>query len=218
MSKPLRIQFVSDISCTWCAIGLHSLLTALDRVKPSVPVEIEFEPFELNPTMPAGGQNLTEHVGQKYGMSSKQFARMREIFRQRGADVGFVFNLDDQSRIYNTFDAHRLLYWARLQGRQRVLKQLLFQSHFTNGRDPGDRDLLVQLAGEAGLDPVEAKAALASDAYAEEVRAREQQWARRGVRSVPTIIFEGKGLMLGGQSPEAFETLIRQHLGSPSAC
>jgi predicted DsbA family dithiol-disulfide isomerase len=216
LSKPLRIQFVSDISCSWCAIGLHSLLAALDIVKPGIPVEIEFEPFELNPTMPAGGQNLTEHVSQKYGSTSEQFAQMREIFRQRGAEVGFVFNLDDESRIYNTFDAHRLLHWARLHGRQKELKELLFQSHFADQRDPGDCDLLVQLAVEAELDATEARSVLESDAYAEEVHAREQEWIRRGVRSVPTVVFEGDVTVLGAQSPEAFATLIRQHLDKPS--
>lgn len=206
----LKIQFVSDVSCTWCAISLHSLQAALDRVGDAIDAEIVFEPFELNPDMPAGGQNLTEHVNQKYGSTHSQFAQSRAMFRERGEEVGFVFNLDDESRIYNTFDAHRLLHWAGLTGRQHALKVLLFRAHFTEGRDPGDRDLLVTLAAEAGLDPVEARRVLEADLYAAEVREREREWIARGVRSVPTIVFNEREAIVGGQSVDAFEALIRK--------
>ncbi|ANF57746.1 DsbA family oxidoreductase [Halotalea alkalilenta] len=212
----LKIQFVSDISCTWCAIGLHSLQTALNRVGDAVGAEIVFEPFELNPGMPPGGQNLTEHVNQKYGSTPSQFAQSRAMFRARGEEVGFTFNLDEESRIYNTFDAHRLLHWAGLAGRQHALKILLFRAHFTDGRDPGDHNLLVALAAEAGLDPVEARRILDTDLFAAEVRAREREWIDRGVRSVPTIVFNEREAIVGGQSVDAFETLIRKLAGQPA--
>ena len=141
MNTTLRIDFVSDISCPWCVIGLGALEQALERLKGEVRAEIHFQPFELNPKMPRGGQDITEHLTEKYGSTPAQQAKAREMIRQRGLEAGFEFSLEGRSRIYNTFDAHRLLHWAGEEGapdaadgtpnQQRRLKKALFAAYFT---------------------------------------------------------------------------------------
>ncbi|MGY0560457.1 MULTISPECIES: DsbA family oxidoreductase [unclassified Luteimonas] len=212
MSKPLRIDFVSDISCTWCAIALPTLERAVENVVIDAAADFNFQPFELNPQMPQGGQNLIEHMEQKYGLGIGQVHQHFDMTRRRGEEVGFVFDLDDDSRIYNTFDAHRLLHWAKLQGRQRELKHELFDSHFTDRQAPDDRDVLIRLAESAGLDPAEARTVLGSDAYSSEVRDAEREWLNRGVQGVPAVIFNGRVAVSGAQSQDVFENAIRSAL------
>lgn len=206
----MKIDFVSDVSCPWCAIGLNALEEAIERIGPSVPVEIHFQPFELNPDMPAGGQDITEHLVQKYGITAQQADSNREGIRQRGQQVGFDFNMAARGRIYNTFDAHRLLHWAWLQGRQRELKHALFKAYFTDGLDPSDHLVLVQLASQAGLDAAEARQVLDSGRFAQEVREHERFYAQQGIRSVPSVIINDRHLIQGGQPVELFEQALRQ--------
>jgi predicted DsbA family dithiol-disulfide isomerase len=208
--KSLRIDFVSDVSCPWCAVGLASLQQALNKLDGEVQAEIHFQPFELNPQMVAEGEDVGEHIAKKYGMSPAQLAQNQEGLRQRGAAVGFTFKMDQRRRIYNTFDAHRLLHWAELEGRQLALKQILLRAYFTDGEDVSSHDTLVRLAIEAGLDGERARAIVASDAYADEVRAQEQFFMQRGIHSVPATIINGQHLISGGQPPEAFEQALRQ--------
>lgn len=210
MSKPMRIDFVSDVSCPWCIIGLKSLETALQRLDGEIAAELHFQPFELNPGMPPGGQDIGEHLAQKYGSSPAQVEASREAIRARGAALGFSFRMDRRGRIYNTFDAHRLLHWAELEGRQAALKHALFAAYFTEGRDPGDHQVLVELAGRVGLDTTRAQQILKSGAYAAEVRAQEQFYQERGIHSVPAIILNQRHLISGGQPPEVFEQALRQ--------
>lgn len=210
MTVPLKIDFVSDVSCPWCAIGLRSLEQALERVGEEAPAEIHFQPFELNPHMPPEGQDIVEHITQKYGSTPEQLASNREGIRARGAELGFTFNMDKRARIYNTFDAHRLLHWAELEGRQHALKRALFAAYFTDGRNPSDREVLVDVATQAGLDPVRAREILESVLYADEVREREQLYGQRGVRAVPSVIVNDKYLIQGGQPVEVFEQALRQ--------
>lgn len=207
---PIRIDFVSDVSCPWCAIGLNSLEMALSRLGDSVQAQIHFQPFELNPHMVPEGQDITEHLRQKYGASPAQQEQTREMIRQRGAEVGFDFALGMRSRIYNTFDAHRLLHWAGEHGKQHALKKALFEAYFTRGQDPSARTLLVQLAGKVGLDEAEAVQVLSSGRYAQEVRDREHFYHRNGIHSVPAVIIDETHLISGGQPPEAFERALRQ--------
>jgi predicted DsbA family dithiol-disulfide isomerase len=209
-TTPIRIDFVSDVSCPWCAIGLSSLEVALSRLGDSVQAQIHFQPFELNPHMVPEGQDITEHLRQKYGASPAQQEQTREMIRQRGADVGFDFGVGMRSRIYNTFDAHRLLHWAGEQGKQKELKKALFDAYFTRGLDPSSRTLLVQLAGKVGLDEAEAVQVLSSGRYAQEVRDMEHFYQRNGIQSVPAVIINEKHLISGGQPPEAFERALRQ--------
>ncbi|MEO5736223.1 MAG: DsbA family oxidoreductase, partial [Variovorax sp.] len=159
MTTSLQIDFVSDVSCPWCASGLGALEAALARVAPDVKAELHFQPFELNPGMVPEGQDIFEHLNQKYGSSREQQAQAREMIRQRGEAVGFVFGEGQRKRVWNTFDAHRLLHWAELESveRQRALKKALFKAYFTDGENPSDHDLLLRVAGEAGLDVARAR-------------------------------------------------------------
>jgi predicted DsbA family dithiol-disulfide isomerase len=207
---PVRIDFVSDVSCPWCAIGLASLQQALAKLDGEVAAEIHFQPFELNPQMVPEGEDATEHLVHKYGSTAEQIDANRAAIRDRGTALGFTFNMDRRSRIYNTFDAHRLLHWAELEGRHLALKQVLLRAYFTDGEDVSVHDTLVRLAGESGLDTQRAQQILASDTYAAEVRAQEQFFQSRGIHSVPATIINGQHLISGGQPPEAFEQALRQ--------
>jgi len=210
MSAHLKIDFVSDISCPWCVIGLKALEQALERLGHETTADIHFQPFELNPQMPAEGQDIGEHIAQKYGSTSEELVRNQEGIRARGAALGFTFKMDKRSRIYNTFDAHRLLHWAGLQGRQHALKRALFAAYFTEGRNPSDRQVLIGVATQVGLDPMLACEVLESGAYASEVRAREQDYGQQGIHAVPSIIVNDKYLLQGGQPVEVFEQVLRK--------
>jgi predicted DsbA family dithiol-disulfide isomerase len=210
MTTPLKIDFVSDVSCPWCIVGLGGLEAALERVGDLVDAEIRFQPFELNPNMPPEGQNIVEHVAQKYGSTPEQSAANREMIRARAAELGFAMRGTDQSRIYNTFDAHRLLHWAEIEGHQSALKHALFDAYFTDQQDPSNHDVLVAAAEKAGLDPEAAREVLTSGRYAEEVRGAEQLWQSRGISAVPAIVIDDRYLISGGQPPEAFENALRK--------
>jgi predicted DsbA family dithiol-disulfide isomerase len=210
MTKPLKIDFVSDVVCPWCVIGLGGLEEALRRVGDLVEAEITLQPFELNPDMPPEGQNIGEHIFEKYGATPEQSAGNREAIRARAAEVGFTIATTAESRIYNTFDAHRLLHWAGLKGLQLPLKKALFEAYFTNGRNPGDHEVLVEAAAGVGLDPTEAREVLESDRFAGHVRNLERQWYEAGIASVPSIIINERYLISGGQPADAFERALRK--------
>lgn len=209
MTKQLRIDFVSDVSCPWCAIGLKSLEQALERVDGEVAVDLHFQPFELNPDMGPDGQDIVEHITEKYGATAEQQAHSREMIRQRGSDVGFVFEMERRGRIYNTFDAHRLLAWAEEVGRQRDLKMALFEAYFTHCEDPSNHDALLRAVERIGMDVETAARILQSSDYADEVREREQFFQRAGIQSVPAVIINQRHLISGGQPPEVFEQALR---------
>ncbi|HTD06162.1 DsbA family oxidoreductase [Undibacterium sp.] len=206
----LKIDFVSDVSCPWCIIGLKSLEQALDRIGGQVKTELHFQPFELNPNMGSEGQDITEHLAEKYGASAEQSERNREAIRARGAAVGFSFNMEKRGRIYNTFDAHRLLHWAELEGKQHALKNALFEAYFTNGQDPSSHQVLLAVVEQVGLDRARALQILSSDEYAQDVRLQEQFYLNSGVNSVPAVIINDKHLISGGQPVEVFERALRQ--------
>jgi len=210
MTAKLKIDFVSDVSCPWCVIGLRALEQALERVGAAVTAEIHFQPFELNPQLPPDGQDITEHLVQKYGSTPEQLQRNRETIRARGAELGFTFEMGKRSRVYNTFDAHRLLHWAEAEGRQRELKRALCSAYFTEGRNPSDREVLIDVATRAGLDAVRAREVLESGRYADEVREREQFYGQQGIRAVPSVIVDDRYLIQGGQPVEVFEQALRQ--------
>ena len=209
MGKAIKIDFVSDVSCPWCVIGLRGLEEALKRIGDEVHADITFQPFELNPAMPVEGQNIVEHIGQKYGSTPEQSASNRRMIRERAAALGFEMAMSDESRIYNTFDAHRLLHWAEASGNQATLKMKLFDAYFTRGENPSDHEVLIVAAGEAGLDPLEAREILSSGRYAEDVRKAEQLWQSRGISAVPAVVVNDRYLISGGQPPEAFEKALR---------
>ena len=210
MPRQVKIDFVSDVSCPWCVIGLKSLEAALAQLGDEVTADFHFQPFELNPQMGSEGQDIAEHITEKYGSTAEQLARSQEMIRARGAELGFVFDMGKRDRIYNTFDAHRLLHWAEGSGKQKALKEALFAAYFTEGRNPSDRQVLEDVAARVGLDRDRARQILGSDEFAEEVRAREQLYLRSGIHAVPAVILNDKYLIQGGQPVEVFERALRQ--------
>ncbi|WP_010216427.1 DsbA family oxidoreductase [Sphingomonas sp. PAMC 26621] len=206
----MKIDFVSNVSCPWCIIGLRGLEEALARTGDLVTADITFQPFELNPGMGKDGQNIREHVAEKYGSTPEQSAASRTMIRDRAAELGFSMQMSETSRIYNTFDAHRLLHWAHIEGKQAALKNALFVAYFTDQQDPSDHDVLIATAAEAGLDPVRAAAILSSSEFADEVRTAEQLWQSRGISAVPAVVINDRYLISGGQPPEAFERALRE--------
>ncbi len=218
MTTPLKIDFVSDVSCPWCAIGLKSLDQALARVAGDISAEVHFQPFELNPQMAPEGQEITEHITEKYGITPEQAHANRENIRLRGEELGFTFSKADQpgggrSRIYNTFDAHRLLHWAGIEGKQLALKHALLRAYFTDGENVSDHDTLLRIASNVGLSTERARAILASDEYASDVRVAEQFYLDNGIQGVPAIIIDQHHLISGGQPVDVFERALREIAG-----
>ena len=206
----LRIDFVSDVVCPWCAVGLMSLEKALERTRGEVEADIHFQPFELNPQLGPEGEDAVEHLQKKYGMPAAQLEANQQAIRSRGAELGFTFDMERRRHIYNTFDAHRLLHWAESEGHQRELKHALLRAYFTEGGNVSDHDSLVGIATAVGLPADRARDILASDEYAKDVRIVEQYFTDAGIRGVPAIILERKHLVSGGQPVEVFEQALRQ--------
>jgi predicted DsbA family dithiol-disulfide isomerase len=215
MSRSIQIDFVSDIACPWCAVGLASLQSALHRLGDSVDATITFHPFELNPDMGAEGERIVDYLGRKYGRTPAQIAESQTMLRERGAREGFVFG--EREFVYNTFDAHRLLHWARLEGKQLPLKQALLRAYHGEGRDVSNHDVLVDVASSVGLDANHAREILSSDTYADDVRHEEREFQQLGIQSVPAIIFDRQYLVSGGQPSEAFEEAIRKIIADEAA-
>ena len=215
MTKPLHIDFVSDVVCPWCVVGLGGLETALDTLRAEgITGEIAFQPFELNPGMAPEGENVADHIAAKYGSTPEQSAANRAMITARTAEAwpGFEMKMTADSRIWNTFDAHRLLAWAGEQGPgpQKALKAALFRTHFTDGNNLTDAGVLTRAAEAAGLDRAAAAEVLASGRHAAEVRAEQALWRQRGINSVPAVVVEGKYLISGGQPAAVFEDALRK--------
>jgi predicted DsbA family dithiol-disulfide isomerase len=214
MTQRLNIDFVSDIACPWCAIGLSSLQLALARLGEvggeAIDAEIVIHPFELNPGMGPNGEAIVDYLGKKYGRTPEQIAETQAMIRERGASVGFAFGPRDY--VYNTFDAHRLLHWARIKGLQLPLKAALLKAYHGDGKDPSNHEVLVDVAQSVGLDPAGARAVLQSGEYADEVRAEIQQYRALGIESVPSIIFNNRYLISGGQPVDTFVEAIQKIL------
>ncbi len=213
MTTSLKIDFVSDVTCPWCAVGLGALEQALQNLEGTVSAELHFQPFELNPQMPPEGQDASEHLTQKYGSTPAQQSQIRETIRQRGAEVGFTFKSEGRGRVWNTFDAHRLLHWADVEGRpgqQYALKNALLAACHTHAKNMASTEVLAAVAESVGLDGARAKAILANDEFAAEVREREQFWTSHGIHSVPAVIINDRHLISGGQPAAVFEQALRQ--------
>jgi predicted DsbA family dithiol-disulfide isomerase len=182
----------------------------LQRLDGQITADLHFQPFELNPEMIPDGEDVVEHITHKYGSTPEQIAKNQEGIRQRGAALGFTFNMDKRKRIYNTFDAHRLLHWAELEGRQEALKLALMEAYFGDGENVSSHDVLARVAGKVGLDSARAREILAGDQFAEEVREQERFYQTQGIRAVPSVIINDRYLVQGGQPPETFEQILRQ--------
>ena len=200
------------MACPWCAIGLASLQQALTQLDGTLKAEIHLQPFELNPNLPFEGEDATEHLMGKYGIGEEQLEANRAAIRERAAALGLAFNMRKGSRVYNTFDAHRLLHWAELQNNELalVLKRALLRAYFGDGENVADRDVLVRIARETGLDADAARRVLDSDEFADAVRAQERHFQQAGIQSVPATIVNGQYLISGGQPPEAVERALRE--------
>ncbi len=204
----MRIDFVSDVACPWCAIGLNSLEIALGRIGEEFPVALHMQPFELNPDMPPEGVDTADYLARKYGLSLEQLEANRANIRMRGAEVGFTFG--ERVRVWNTFDAHRLLHWAGREGKQRALKHALLRAYHGEGRNPGAQDVLLDLAAETGLDVAATREVLDSDAHAGDVRGAELLWQQRGITAVPSVVINDQHLIQGGQPADVFENALRR--------
>ncbi|MBN8508976.1 MAG: DsbA family oxidoreductase [Burkholderiales bacterium] len=207
----MKLDFVSDVACPWCAIGLHALEEALRRLGPlGLMVELHLQPFELNPDMPPEGEDTVTYLARKYGAPPERLAATRQTLNERGAPLGIRFGA--RTRVWNTFDAHRLLHWAGLQSApaQLALKHALLAAYHTDGRNPGDEQVLVDCAVQAGLDGEAARGVVRGDDYTAEVRAAEAHWQRLGIHAVPSVVIDDRHLIQGGQPPEVFEQALRQ--------
>jgi len=213
MTTVMKIDFVSDIACPWCAVGLGALEQALEELQNEVKADIHFQPFELNPHMPEGGEDLVEHLGKKYGSTAEQQSQMYQNIKARGAEVGFAFHPTGRGRIFNTFDAHRLLHWAELEGApgdQHQLKKAFLEAYQGRGEVIESHEVLLAIINMQGMDTDAAKAVLDSDTYAEEVRAKENFYTSAGIHSVPAVIINDKHLISGGQPAAVFANALRQ--------
>ena len=210
MNKQLKIDIVSDVSCPWCVIGYQSISKALKQLAPKINASISWKPFELNSAMPAEGENLAEHLHKKYGSGKTDYEQTRHLLTDRGAALGFEFNFKADGRIYNTFNAHRLLYWARQFDKQTELKLALFGLYFTEGGNPSNTEQLLKVVEKAGLPVEEARKILESDQFTQEVRAEQAKYQKMGIASVPTFIVNDKFTITGGQPVETFVEMLNE--------
>lgn len=206
--QPLRIDIVSDVVCPWCVVGYRQLAAVLEQTNTAH--EIHWHPFELNPNMPSEGQNMREHITEKYGSSKAESDASRAQITKVGSDVGFEFNFTDDLRMHNTFNLHQLLHWAEQQGRMHELKQGLFTAHFTDNRNLSDITVLADIAAEIGLNREESLAVLEDQRFASAVREVEQHWQRQGIQSVPAIIFNEQHLVSGAQGVDNYVNILEQ--------
>ena len=207
-NTPLRIDIISDVMCPWCIIGYRQLSKALEAT--GTAHEIHWHPFELNPDMPQAGQNMREHIMEKYGSTAEESALNRQQMVKVGDDLGFDFQFTEDTRMHNTFNTHQLLHWANTQERMHDLKQALFTAHFTNGRDLSDAKVLADIAGEIGLDRTEALAVLEDQCYADQIRQEENFWIKQGIRGVPAVVFERQHLVTGAQGVDNFTNILKR--------
>ena len=209
------VDIVSDVVCPWCIIGFLQLRRALAMT--GLGARVRWHPFELNPDMAAEGENLREHVARKYGASAESSRAARDRMTEIGAGLGFVFDYSDESRMRNTFKAHQLIDWAGEQGRAHETKQALFEAFFTRGEDVSDPALLAEVAGRVGLDPEAARAMLDAGERAGKVREHQTEWLERGIRAVPSMIFEGRRLVPGAQGEDSYAVLLRRYAEASAA-
>ncbi len=211
----MKIDFVSDVTCPWCAIGLQSLERAIARLDGAVAVEIHLQPFELNPDLPPEGEEIAHYAARKYGASAEELAARQDMIRERAAKVGLSFGV--RTRVWNTSDAHRLLHWAKLEGRSLELKHALLRAYHSRGENPAAREVLLAAAAEVGLDIERAAVVIDTGQYADEVRAAVRHWQLLGIHSVPSIIVDDRHLIQGGQPPEVFEQALREFAAAGAA-
>lgn len=222
----LSVDIVSDVMCPWCIIGWLKFRKVMAHFGGRLDFRVQWHPFELNPDMPAEGEDAASHVMRKYGISAEQSRANTGRLAEIAADLGFVFNRGPDFRMRNSFDAHRLLTWAGAleepgqegpTGVQTDLKLALFKAHFTDNRDVSDQAVLADIAASVGLDAGRAAAILASGEFGEMVRTEEAYWADRNITGVPAFILGGRMLVPGAQDPEVFVRVIENKVLTAAA-
>ena len=206
----LKIDFVSDVVCPWCIIGYKRLEKAMEMFENEVTFDLHWHPFELNPAMPEGGENLREHLAKKYGTTLEGSIAARKRLTNMGAELGFTFNYYDEMRMYNTFKAHQLLHWALKHDKQTELHVKLFATYFSEQKAVDETQVLLESITQVGLKSHEAREVLESGLYANDVKNIEKEWIRRGIRGVPAIIFNEQNLISGAQSGAVFKEQIEK--------
>lgn len=214
---PLRIDLVSDVVCPWCIIGYRQFMKAFAERADRIELDLRWHAFELNPQMPAEGQNLREHLAQKYGTTPEQSGKARQRLTDIGESLGFRFNYTDEMKMVNTFRAHQLLHWAADKGCQTELKEALFKAFFTEGRDVNDPDTLADICVGVGLDRGEALEVLADARYTSAVRDDQRQWVEQGIQAVPTFVVNEQYMIQGAQESEAFGRMLDKLLSKHAA-
>ena len=208
----MQIEVVSDVACPWCAIGVSALGRALKSIGDDLgPIDVQMQPFELNPSMPPEGADATEYLSAKYGIGPEQIAENRARIVERGAAEGFAFG--PRTHVWNTFDAHRLMAWAAAEGApgtQLALKRALLAAYHGEGRNISDRTVLVELATAAGLPAGRASEVLEQNEFAADVREAERFWQQAGITGVPAVVINRKHLISAGQPAAVFEQALRQ--------
>jgi len=210
----MKIDFISDVTCPWCAIGLASLEQVIARLDREVPVDLTLQPFELNPGMPPEGEDIAHYAARKYGSTSEELAARQMLIRQRAAEVGLNFAV--RTRVWNTFDAHRLLHWAGIEGRQRELKHALLAAYHARGENPGALEVLLRAAAEARLDVTRAREVFERGEFGDDVRAQVQHGPALGIHSVPSVVINGRHLIQGAQSAEVFQQALSEIAAAPA--
>lgn len=212
MADKLKIDIVSDVVCPWCTIGYKHLEKAIKDLGVEDKIDIEWQPFELNPNMPAEGQNVTEHISEKYGSTLEQQKESQQRMTDIGDALGFKFDYFKDMRMVNTFDAHVLLEYAKDFGKQTELKMTLTKAFFSDRKDVSKKEVLKEALLEVGLNADEALAKLDNEEARYQVRSIQNQWKNMGVNSVPTIVFNRKSAVTGAQPIDTFKQVLSELL------
>ncbi len=210
MKEKLKIDIVSDVVCPWCTIGYKRLEKAIAELGIEDEVEIEWQPFELNPNMPPEGQNVTEHIAEKYGSTLEQQKESQQRMADIGEELGFKFDYFDEMRMANTFEAHILLEYAKDFGKQTELKMRLTTAFFSERKDVSKREVLKEALLDVGLNAEEALDKLDNEEARYEVRSKQGYWKNLGVNSVPTIVFNRKSAVTGAQPVDTFKEVLTE--------
>jgi predicted DsbA family dithiol-disulfide isomerase len=210
MKEKLKIDIVSDVVCPWCTIGYKRLEKAINELGIQDQVEIEWQPFELNPNMPAEGQNVQEHIAEKYGATLEQQKESQQQMVNAGEELGFTFDYFDEMRMSNTFDAHVLLEYAKEFGKQTELKMTLMKAFFSERKDVSKKEVLKQTLLDVGLNVDEALAKIDNAAARSKVSNKEIYWKNLGVNSVPTVVFNKKSAITGAQPIATFKQVLSE--------
>ena len=213
MNDVVRIDVVSDVACPWCAIGVKTLENALKAIQGSINVQVHLQPFELNPDMPEGGQEVLTYLSRKYGTSVEQVKANQQRIYDRAREVGFDFHPEGRKHVYNTFNCHRLIHWASIEyGPEQAfaLKKALLVAYFTYADNMDDVQTLINAVQAASLDTNRAAQILASDEFSQEVRTAQTRWKMMGIQGVPAFILNNKFLVEGAQPEENLVAAIRQ--------